>query len=888
MKNNLTRTTNLYSYSQFHKVCKKGIKTMRINELELENFNGVLCTMETTYIKLDLRTQKNKICLITGPNGKGKTVLLSQLNPFATLGNLDVRDNLPLIIPGKKGKKHIVIQNNEYEYDITHFYTPSKDTFSVKSYIKKNGEEMNPNGNVTMFKELVKQELDMEQDYMKLVRLGNNVTNLIDLKSTERKNFMSKILEELNVYLMYYKKVNADVLSMKTIISHLINKEKGLGITDISICEDTILNLQEKLSSLTEEMDKVKSKIGIVNHEISKVGDIHTISDDITEYRNKLKNVSGVTRLSISEFRDTLTSSLMKESALSEQIRGLNERHDEISTQLNNYLDELDKAKKEYDTLVSGRDIEGMLSIIDEMKADIKERKKYFKPYGDITYKKSDVEELILFLKEKQEILTTTYHFGQGPISDVVKLMKKNKNVLEYVEKKIEALDKNSDIVGARNIMTTVLHKYKDIKVPCNCRDACTLNDIFNDLSEIAKDNTVKIENEREYYSYMNMAYLNIKNVILSFSEKKELFERLPKGLVDDFVCEKILDKISKLEWIYDSEKINNELSFITDYENFLHIKGDLKEKEEELESMQKDSYFIHLTEQIKYLTKSITDVSFKKNDICSDIQEKTKELDMITKSNEQASSILDTLEKKEEIEQKLKDAEEKMKNYDLYSKDLGIFQKRESELSFEITSTQRGLENEEYKRKEYLSIHKELSLFQEEYDKEILVKEALSTKEGIPLLFIDLYLSKAKNTVNDLLEQIYEGNIYIKKFDIRADRFDIPFVKNNRVIDDIRYASQGEQSFFSIALSFALAYQSMSTYNIMLLDELDSVLDEKNRSGFIAVIEKLIDMIGAEQIFIISHNNMFSMYPVDIISVIDNYDGGNYLTNYIPIQKSV
>ena len=106
-------------------------------------------------------------------------------------------------------------------------------------------------------------------------------------------------------------------------------------------------------------------------------------------------------------------------------------------------------------------------------------------------------------------------------------------------------------------------------------------------------------------------------------------------------------------------------------------------------------------------------------------------------------------------------------------------------------------------------------------------------------------------------------------------------------MIDDIRYASQGEQSFFSIALSFALAYQSMSTYNIMLLDELDSVLDEKNRSGFIAVIEKLIDMIGAEQIFIISHNNMFSMYPVDNISVVDAYDTENHLTNYIPIKKT-
>lgn len=860
---------------------------MRINELELENFNGILYTMETTYIKIDFRKQRNKICLITGPNGKGKTVVLSQLNPFATLGNLDVRDNLPLIIPGKKGRKHIIIQHGANEYDITHFYTPTKDTFSVKSYIKKNGEELNPNGNVTMFKELVKQELDMEQDYMKLVRLGNNVTNLIDLKSTERKNFMSKVLEELEVYLQYYKKVNADVLNMKTIISHLINKEKGLGITDISICTDNIVSLRSKIDLLRIELDKVKSKIGIVTHEIGKLGDIREITDNINTYRNKLKKVSNISNLSIREFQETLTSSLMRESALSEQIHGLDERHSEATEQLDEYLDELEKAQKEYDVLVSGRDISGLVDIIDKLKTDIKEKKKYFKPYGDITYTKADIEELIVFLREKQEILTTTYQFGQGPVSDVVKLMKKNKNVMEYIQEKLEALDKNSDIIGARNVITALLTKYDEINVPCSCRESCTINSIFQDLSDMAKDNTTKVENEREYYSYMNLAYLNIKNVILSFSEKKELFMKLPDGLVEDFVCEKILDKIAKLEWVYDQEKINNELSFITDYENFLHMKDELDEREAELYTMKTDSYFIHLSEQIKSLSNSISTISAKKDDLCLEIHEKNKEFERLKQSNEQATAMLDTLEKKEEIEHALQDAEDRYEKYKLYSKDLEIFQKKESELSFDISSNQKYLENEEYKRNEYLAIHKELDLFQAEYDKELLVKDALSTKEGIPLLFIDLYLSKAKNTVNELLDQIYNGNIYIKKFDIRADRFDIPFVKNNRVIDDIRYASQGEQSFFSIALSFALAYQSMSTYNIMLLDELDSVLDEKNRSGFIAVIEKLIDMIGAEQIFIISHNNMFSMYPVDNISVVDTYDSENRLTNYIPIEKS-
>ena len=174
---------------------------MYIKELILKNFAGVYAAMKTDYVRLDLSKRKNKICLIEGPNGKGKTVLLSQLNPFATIGNLDVRDSLNIIREKKEGYKKIVIVDNDNEFLIEHFYTPNKDSHTVKSYVKKNGTELNINGNVTSFKEIISQELDMELDYMKLIRLGSNVVNLNNLKSTDRKTYISKLLDEANVYL---------------------------------------------------------------------------------------------------------------------------------------------------------------------------------------------------------------------------------------------------------------------------------------------------------------------------------------------------------------------------------------------------------------------------------------------------------------------------------------------------------------------------------------------------------------------------------------------------------------------------------------------------------------------------------------------------------------
>ena len=104
----------------------------------------------------------------------------------------------------------------------------------------------------------------------------------------------------------------------------------------------------------------------------------------------------------------------------------------------------------------------------------------------------------------------------------------------------------------------------------------------------------------------------------------------------------------------------------------------------------------------------------------------------------------------------------------------------------------------------------------------------------------------------------------------------------------DVKYASQGELSFLSIALSFGLSSQSLSRYNIMLLDEIDGPLDNRNREKFIRILENQIDRIGSEQSFLITHNNMFSSYPVDIIdlSFDDEHKNEYKLANYITISK--
>jgi DNA repair exonuclease SbcCD ATPase subunit len=57
-----------------------------------------------------------------------------------------------------------------------------------------------------------------------------------------------------------------------------------------------------------------------------------------------------------------------------------------------------------------------------------------------------------------------------------------------------------------------------------------------------------------------------------------------------------------------------------------------------------------------------------------------------------------------------------------------------------------------------------------------------------------------------------------------------------------------------------------MTKYDIIGLDELDGTLDTKNREEFIKVLYTFIEQVNCEQVFLISHNNMFDNEPIDLI----------------------
>ena len=589
---------------------------MKINYLILENFSNIDTAMSARRIEIDFREVKNKIILLIGPNGSGKTSLLSLLTPFATVGGLDIRNSSNLILEGKNGYKEIEIVNKNDTYVIKHFYTAKKpDGHSVKSYIMKNGAELNPNGNVSSFKEYVKDELNVEIDYLKLIRLGSNVTSMIDLTETERKTFMNKLLSDADIFLNFFKKVNNDLKQLKELISHAIDKQNRLGIVSIDDVENTIHNYELQLINKQNEYDTISSKISIAQHTLDSIDESYTLKTRLSDMQKKLMKMRTILEKKDYESSDPeyyVTQLLeLEKDNIKRQTQ-----NDASLLLIQSYLtrlDELSEAQhqlslqyeKEQD---SDKELISIETEIRKLAEDIDStRKSLTEDIPDIS--KAEFDNFIIFLKNAQQQLDRTYEFGKDPIKKVIKLLKSGKNVMNYINHQLLSLEDGN---GASDILLERLRSrfsFIESDIPTDCTNAkCSARQVYIQIANIINTQVEEKNSDHTMLQSMESVYQNLSNIFMEFKNYSELIQRLPTHVKDDFLLDTIYQKICELKPIYDEKKINSLLSIITEYYNIQEMIA----KKESLESLhakfKKFSNLPYIKEQLSNNDNDIED----------------------------------------------------------------------------------------------------------------------------------------------------------------------------------------------------------------------------------------------------------------------------------------
>lgn len=860
---------------------------MVIEKLILENYRTIYTAMNCHRIEIDFTKRKNRICMLVAPNGGGKTSILSALTPFATLGNLDIRDGISLILEKEKGYKEIHYRNGSDKYIIKHFYTPSSTgSHSVKSYIEKNGTELNVNGNVTSFKDIVKMELDIEMDYLKLIRIGNNVTNLLQMKTTERKNFMSKLLHDTDIYLKMYKKISTNITQIRAMINHTLDKIRKTNIQNVDDVLAQCLQMEDEIKNRKDRLKKEQDKLAVLSSKLSEYPKPVEIKEQSKELAKQLKKLEKAMEKNY-QLVDIEQEILSLEKSLKDAELARSETRASISSKqesLEAYVKEKNQLALDIQREKTNSNVISVENIILDLEYKIRNQEPLFQGKS-FSYTKKELETLMEFLAKQDEILNTIYSFGREPLERVLKLQEDEIPIAQYIETSISELE-HSEL---ENACRTILHHLKKELPEGDCPTkfpACPYFQFYERILELKYQHSEEGKDETlSMLQCMEIIYKGLKQFFDSFSEVNDLISKMPKKIQEKYTVKQVLDKIVHMQPVYPKSLLYDLLSEITDYENIQDMKDELVRRNAELEQLKKSSSYGYMTERYSTVERIISDNMEFIDDQKEVLVEYEDDILHLTDELENYHELKKLIGHQREIEDShnhLASLLEEITGLNDQFLTLNFSTKTEESA---ISDLENAYRNTLYRVRDYQLLKTELDRYNEVYDEACLIRDAWSTKEGIPLKYIQMHLDGIRDEANDLLDIVYKGKSYIVDFDITDKEFKIPFVTKGNLVEDASFASQGEESFLSIALSFALTSKSLRSYNIMLLDEIDATLDSKNRLGFISMLDKQDEKIRAEQTFLISHNNMFDMYDVDVLYLYPE-DAGETQSNIIPIIK--
>lgn len=868
---------------------------MKITYLKLENFVNIKAGMKKTKIEIDLSQSKNKLILLCGPNGTGKTSLLSELHPFANSGNMDVRGEANLIIEGKDGYKEIHILDKDDKYIIKHHYLFSKKSKSVKSFITKNGIELNPNGNVKSFKEAVNEHLGLDHELLKLMRLGSNVTSLINMKSTNRKNFATKLFSDIEAYNGFYKKVSDEYRNIRAVMKSTADKISKFNIQDEVEFDKQIELTQCEIDNYNTDKDMIQKEINVLESKISdiKIDDEELVRESFKSLESEINSANSlltlVRNMNMGKKEYELTREKEKQE-LDLKLLECKNNIDKAISERDIYYNQRQDLEETLKRAASIERINNLKTTINDYKVKTEQLKKELK-----SRTRYDKTVLLLLKDHCQKTADYIRELNMYKDKDIKKLMEvilTNDDISDHLESNISKHKSTYDNLNAEIISIENMNIEFNFEIGDNrCTEDCPYKQFYLQtigkkknltkyIEERNKINKEILQAEELYNLYNNLIF--IKKHIESYEHDYQIpveynyvlcFENyiIGKPIVNTSLLNLAIDDSEKFVML---EKYENDLiGFENEYEII---------KSSGLDIIEIENKLLAINDKINERDNIIQSATIIKQEIEKELIEYERQTEEILKALSVKESINELNKQFDLIKERLNEIEKLKTERSEYLTTLNRDKLELTKIKEYISRLTTKIEQLKFNRDTYNNLvtdHKALQLLFEDAD---VIRDSLNASKGIPLIFLQVYLKNCPIMMNNLLDTIYNGELQIEGFLIDENEFRIPFNKSGIKVPDISFASQGESSFISIVLSLSLIIQSMTKYDIICLDELDGPLDTKNREQFIKVLYEFIRQTGSEQIFLISHNNMFESESVDLITTgdvdIENFKFGNIL----------
>jgi len=845
--------------------------TIRMDRIRLENFALIKSGMGLDEIDIDFTKSKYTVSLIIGNNGTGKTALLSNFHPFPYLGALEAREDADIIIPDMDGHKEV-------------WYSKGDD--------QKNGKELNEPGTVKTFNEIVESEFQIEPNFLKLIRLGPNVQNFIKLSFTDRKFFISKLLSEVEDYMKDYKQAKEQAKFLANALKLAVSKRDKLNISDISILDTGIARKEEMIKSryddkesLTKRFYEYKGSINLDSMETLQT--LYNVTlQNIENLKDTIKNLDKPKYLHVSTSSATTAEYTDKLVNLNLSHSGIVSQRAIILNEKQRVIDLLEAENKKLEETKASDELEEIQGYVKELTEKIDTFEKSFDSSQHDTSISKDVfmsyvDTINIIIYQMKDVFelpeTGLQYFRDRYVEDMVQ-----PNTIDKTEAKLRREVSELLVQLDRTVSNNKQHRKIADKMctpeGCDMFNECPYYLHYHEeLVHHSKEDTIKLEFEIDRRNEALTVFNQLKSIQMLLNTIK-LEYRMDHGY------QGIIASIMKrdINEFVDYEAVKSEVEFLEYYEEYVNHKEKRAEYEQQAKVFQLSnqlespdeilSNISKLTMQLSVFNKQIDELDRKESERLEEIEQTKDLIDDFSKYVEYTNEVerlntelAHTKESRDTLKESLKDKIE-------YDEKLAAYNKQVESIEFDISSLEDSIYHDRVKRTQFIELGQEIEQIKTRYDIVELLKEAVSTNKGIPLIYINSYFKSLRLVANEIIKDIYENDFVLEEFVVNDKEFRIPYRTKGVSVRDIRYASQAESSVATLAISFAMLEQFAYTYNIILLDEVDGPMYKGNKERFFAALEGMLSRIHSNQAFIITQSTMFNDYPVNLIITDPSY----------------
>lgn len=764
---------------------------------------------------------KNKLSLILGTNGSGKSSLMKELSPLPSVKEDFYSD----------GYKEIIIEHK------SNIYTLMSDFRQGQSYsFKFNDEELNISKNITTQKVLVENHFNLNQDLFDILIGVNTFTSMTVAQRKKIFNQISNsnINEILSMYEYLQQSYRDNELIIKTNSSLLYN-EKSKLIND----EDKI-RIEEELKQIDNSIDfllQFRQNLSLYKENNTNVEEIirnfTTVRDKLLKYyRNNyyiLTSHPAQSREVIDEWYNTNLNSY------NAQIK----EKQELLEKLDSSLRAIEIKKKE------NRDV--LEKKISELKPKINQL------YHSINYislqdYNSFYNAYTIFYNNYSNLKDSISNIEPNEYSKPLYIETKE-DLIKYKEK-LSTLQSRLSIID-KKIQHNREHKIeKNLTCPhCNNKFnyTFTLEDedkLLIELKELQKNIEIleNIIKERE----------NLLKKIETYYENLKVYLQIRQGIREVFV--NAIDEIDKniqKNPQYSLAIIDKLLCQCSDAKIYFDYKRELSELENTLSLIEKHNntdetltknYYNNSIDEYNHLIKLKLNLH-KKYEHKLLIKTMLDEYGNLCNELNKVTQTLNTTLLSYTIEQLIETIDKEVRNLKLQHIELSTRLKNNNDIINIIKNYETVIQK--YQTNNYVL--------------KVMI-DNLSPKTGLIAKTIGVFINNFIHHINDFISQIWSYPFTIVPYEIESEeKFDYRFrvISNDKhTSTDISKTSSGMREI--IDLSFKLSLMQLLDMNDypLYLDEFGTRLDIHHRSNIYNRVFSFILDNFYSQIFMITHTD--------------------------------